>query len=64
MSIVNGGNCKLPLRIIIFAVTIDSNRRFPRLYRRGPKLITIFDRPALQDLALTPVLTDGELPLD
>lgn len=38
--------------------------RFPRLYRRGPKLITIFDRPASQDLALTPVFTDGELPLD
>ncbi len=38
--------------------------RFPRLYRRGPKLITVFDRPASQDLALTPVFTDGELPLD
>ena len=37
--------------------------RFPRLYRRGPKLITIGDRPASQDLALTPVFTDGELPL-
>lgn len=27
-------------------------------------LITSYARPALQDLALTPVFTDGELPLD
>ncbi len=38
--------------------------RFPRLYRRGPELITSEARPAPQDLALTPALTDGELPLD
>jgi hypothetical protein len=27
-------------------------------------LTTSYARPALQDLALTPVFTDGELPLD
>jgi hypothetical protein len=48
----------------VYFKLVVSRGRFPRLYRRGLKLITIFDRPALQDLALTPVFTDGELPLD
>ena len=38
--------------------------RFSRLYRRGPQLMTSGAHPASRDLALTPVFTDGELPLD
>src|SRR5713101_6155579 len=45
-------------------IACTSFNRFPRLYRRGPQLITSGARPAAQDLALTPVFTDGELPLE
>ena len=38
--------------------------RFPRLYKRGPHLITSEARPAVQDLALTPTFTGGELTLN
>ena len=46
------------------AVRLKPLHRFPRLYRRGSQLITSEARPALQDPALTPAFTDGELPLD
>lgn len=37
---------------------------FPRLYGQGPQLTTRGARPATEDPALTPVFTEGELPLD
>jgi predicted nucleic acid-binding protein len=56
--------CMLEHRMTTIVTENERDYRFPRLYRRGPQLITSGARPAAQDLALTPVFTDGELPLD